>query len=99
MSSIFFLKDCELHTGFAREAVDSAFEKALKAWEEVTPLTFSKISEGEADIMIFFAVRGKKKITCIIYLALTGKGHKEILNACITIIFFPSARTWRLYPF
>ncbi|XP_042814130.1 stromelysin-1 [Panthera onca] len=40
-----------------REAVDSAFEKALKAWEEVTPLTFSKISEGEADIMIFFAVR------------------------------------------
>ncbi|VFV47697.1 stromelysin-1 precursor [Lynx pardinus] len=40
-----------------REAVDSAFEKALKAWEEVTPLTFSKIYEGEADIMIFFAVR------------------------------------------
>ena len=44
-----------------REAVDSAFEKALKAWEEVTPLTFSKISEGEADIMIFFAVRGKNQ--------------------------------------
>ncbi|XP_003992355.2 stromelysin-2 [Felis catus] len=40
-----------------REAVDSAFEKALKAWEEVTPLTFSKIYEGEADTMIFFAVR------------------------------------------
>lgn len=44
-----------------REAVDSAFEKALKAWEEVTPLTFSKIYEGEADIMIFFAVRGKNQ--------------------------------------
>ncbi|ELW64937.1 stromelysin-1 [Tupaia chinensis] len=40
-----------------RDAVDSAIEKALKIWEEVTPLTFSKIHEGEADIMISFAVR------------------------------------------
>lgn len=41
-----------------RESVDSAIEKALKVWEEVTPLTFSRISEGEADIMISFAVGG-----------------------------------------
>ncbi|XP_005378043.1 PREDICTED: stromelysin-2 [Chinchilla lanigera] len=40
-----------------RDAVDSAVEKALKVWEEVTPLTFSRIHEGEADIMISFAVR------------------------------------------
>ncbi|XP_054448522.1 stromelysin-1-like [Pteronotus mesoamericanus] len=40
-----------------REAVDSAIEKALKVWEEVTPLTFSRIYVGEADIMITFAVR------------------------------------------
>lgn len=40
-----------------RDAVDSAFEKAKKVWEEVTPLTFSRIHEGEADIMITFAVR------------------------------------------
>ncbi|XP_066216840.1 stromelysin-1-like [Saccopteryx leptura] len=40
-----------------REAVDSAIEKAIKVWEEVTPLTFSRIYEGEADIMITFAVR------------------------------------------
>ncbi|NP_034939.2 stromelysin-1 preproprotein [Mus musculus] len=39
-----------------RQSVDSAIEKALKVWEEVTPLTFSRISEGEADIMISFAV-------------------------------------------
>ncbi|XP_060232887.1 stromelysin-1 [Meriones unguiculatus] len=39
-----------------RESVDSAIEKALKVWEEVTPLTFSRISEGEADIMISFGV-------------------------------------------
>ncbi|XP_047609809.1 stromelysin-1-like [Phacochoerus africanus] len=40
-----------------RGVIDSVIEKALKIWEEVTPLTFSKISEGEADIMITFAVR------------------------------------------
>ncbi|XP_076699949.1 stromelysin-2 [Callospermophilus lateralis] len=39
-----------------RDAVDSAIEKALKVWEEVTPLTFSRMHEGEADIMISFAV-------------------------------------------
>ena len=44
-----------------RDAVDSAIAKALTVWEEVTPLTFSRIYEGEADIMIIFAVRGKKK--------------------------------------
>ncbi|KAM6172263.1 stromelysin-1-like [Erethizon dorsatum] len=40
-----------------RDEVDSAIEKALKVWEEVTPLTFSRIHEGEADIMISFGVR------------------------------------------
>ncbi|KAM9221314.1 stromelysin-2 [Dugong dugon] len=41
----------------SRDAVDAAIEKALKVWEEVTPLTFSRIYKGEADIMISFAVR------------------------------------------
>ncbi|XP_062950411.1 stromelysin-2 [Cynocephalus volans] len=40
-----------------RDAVDSAIKKALKVWEEVTPLTFSRMYEGEADIMISFAVK------------------------------------------
>ncbi|XP_004604865.1 stromelysin-2 [Sorex araneus] len=38
------------------DAVDAAIERALKVWEEVTPLTFSRMHEGEADIMITFAV-------------------------------------------
>lgn len=42
-----------------RDAVDSAIEQALKVWQEVTPLTFSRTEDGEADIMITFAVRGK----------------------------------------
>lgn len=46
-----------------RDAVDSAIEKALSLWEEVTPLTFSRTDEGEADIKILFAVRGKKTKT------------------------------------
>ncbi|XP_004689109.1 PREDICTED: stromelysin-1 [Condylura cristata] len=41
----------------SRDAVDSAIEKALRVWEEVTPLTFTRIKEGEADIMITFSVR------------------------------------------
>lgn len=44
-----------------RDAVDSAIEKALKVWEEVTPLTFSRIYEGEADILITFAAKGKNQ--------------------------------------
>ncbi|CAK7317434.1 MMP3 [Vulpes lagopus] len=40
-----------------RDAVDSAIEKALNVWKEVTPLTFSRTDEGEADIKISFAVR------------------------------------------
>ncbi|KAL2806991.1 stromelysin-2 preproprotein [Daubentonia madagascariensis] len=43
-------------TDLPRDAVDSAIKKALKVWEEVTPLTFSRMHEGEADIMISFAV-------------------------------------------
>ncbi|XP_048196972.1 stromelysin-2 [Perognathus longimembris pacificus] len=39
-----------------RHAVDSAIAKALSVWAEVTPLTFSRKDEGEADIMISFAV-------------------------------------------
>lgn len=44
-----------------RDAVDSAVEKALSLWQEVTPLTFSRAEDGEADIKISFAVRGKTK--------------------------------------
>nr|XP_004661959.2 stromelysin-1 [Jaculus jaculus] len=40
----------------SREAVDAAIGKALRVWEEVTPLTFSRIYDGEADIMVSFAV-------------------------------------------
>ncbi|XP_001362711.4 stromelysin-1 [Monodelphis domestica] len=37
--------------------VDAAIERALKVWSDVTPLTFTRLSEGEADIMISFSVK------------------------------------------
>ncbi|XP_006887412.1 PREDICTED: stromelysin-2-like [Elephantulus edwardii] len=41
-------------------AVDSAVERALKLWEAVTPLTFTRLYDGEADIMISFMHRDQE---------------------------------------
>ncbi|XP_005077378.1 matrix metalloproteinase-27 isoform X1 [Mesocricetus auratus] len=40
-----------------RADVDEAIEKALEVWSKVTPLMFTKISKGVADIMIAFRTR------------------------------------------
>ncbi|XP_072515763.1 collagenase 3-like [Salminus brasiliensis] len=37
--------------------VDSNIEKALQVWARVTPLKFTRLSSGEADIMISFAAK------------------------------------------
>ncbi|XP_011384367.1 matrix metalloproteinase-27 [Pteropus medius] len=41
----------------ARADVDEAIQKGLEVWSKVTPLIFSKISKGIADIMIAFRTR------------------------------------------
>lgn len=43
----------------AKGDVDEAIQKALEVWSNVTPLVFTKISKGIADIMIAFRTRGK----------------------------------------
>jgi hypothetical protein len=43
----------------ARADVDEAIQKGLEVWSKVTPLIFTKISKGIADIMIAFKTRGK----------------------------------------
>ncbi|XP_047373513.1 matrix metalloproteinase-27 isoform X3 [Sciurus carolinensis] len=40
-----------------RVDVDEAIQKALEVWSKVTPLTFTRISKGIADIMIAFRTR------------------------------------------
>lgn len=38
--------------------IDDAFARAFKVWSDVTPLTFTRLFEGTADIMISFGKRG-----------------------------------------
>lgn len=41
-----------------RAVIDDAFKRAFKVWSDVTPLTFTQIYSGEADIMIMFGSQG-----------------------------------------
>lgn len=38
--------------------MDKAIEKAFKVWSAVTPLIFTRIHKGIADIMIAFGTKG-----------------------------------------
>uniref|UniRef100_A0A3B3Y272 Peptidase metallopeptidase domain-containing protein n=1 Tax=Poecilia mexicana TaxID=48701 RepID=A0A3B3Y272_9TELE len=38
--------------------IDDAFARALRVWSDVTPLTFTRLLQGEADIMISFGTGG-----------------------------------------
>lgn len=60
MSPFYFTRRIENYTpDLPRAQVDNAIEKAFKVWSDVSPLTFTKVSEGEADIMISFVWGGK----------------------------------------
>lgn len=39
--------------------VDKAIQKAFKLWSNVSPLTFKRIYDGNADIMMSFETGGK----------------------------------------
>lgn len=38
--------------------VEKAFKKAFKVWSDVTPLNFTRLHNGTADIMISFGTKG-----------------------------------------
>lgn len=44
------------------ETVDDAFARAFQVWSQVTPLRFSRIHDGEADIMINFGRWGREEL-------------------------------------
>ena len=43
------------------QTVDDAFARAFQVWSDVTPLRFSRIHDGEADIMINFGRWGRQR--------------------------------------
>lgn len=45
--------------------VDRAFKKAFKVWSDVTPLNFTRIRSGVADIMISFGTKGNTEPTVL----------------------------------
>lgn len=65
-----------------RADVDSAMEKAFRLWSNVSPLTFTKIFEGQADIMISFVWGGKLFLSHRSILTLSSIAPKA-LHLCI----------------
>lgn len=47
--------------------VDRAFKKAFKVWSDVTPLNFTRIRSGTADIMISFGTKGNTEPIVFIF--------------------------------
>lgn len=41
--------------------INDAFKRAFKVWSAVTPLTFTQVYSGEADIMIMFGSQGEAR--------------------------------------
>ncbi|XP_006887416.1 PREDICTED: stromelysin-1-like [Elephantulus edwardii] len=62
----------------SRYSVDSAIEKALKLWKAVTPLTFTRLYDEEADIMISFMRRDHKDF-----------GSSEVDNSSLAHAYLP----------
>lgn len=52
-----------------RKDVDYAIQKAFQVWSNVTPLKFSRINTGVADILVVFARGGREPVLHLCHLA------------------------------
>ncbi len=53
----------------SKAEVDESMKKALQVWARVTPLKFTRINSGTADIMISFGTNCKLSISLVLYFA------------------------------
>ena len=67
-----------------RQQVDNTIQSALSMWEKVSPLTFSKVTDGPADIDIIFENKKDKGYS------FDGRGGE------LAYAYFPGSNAGRL---
>lgn len=60
--------------------VEKAFKKAFKVWSDVTPLNFTRLHNGTADIMISFGTKGNVAESFLKYLYILAFNFLLIFN-------------------
>ena len=76
-----------------RAVIDDAFRRAFKVWSDVTPLTFTQIYSGEADIMIMFGSQGDVPGLCGGWEQAQPRGRGwKYANPPVVLAGFPIAR-------
>lgn len=61
----------------ASSLIDDAFARAFMVWSDVTPLTFTRLYDGTADIMISFGKAGRSTCALVCLSNLTQSWHSQ----------------------